>query len=143
MPPPPVSTYNQIAEEVAKLLALKAKLTGGDGEDGEGGRGGGFQLKCPKGTRDHTPAQMVIRDKVFSAITDVFKRHGAEAIDTPVFELKVRIFLALSLSLAPSPSVRACVCLYVCVGEWVWMWGTVCRELHCGLVSMHTALPGS
>lgn len=31
---------------------------------------------------------MVIRDKIFSSITDVFKRHGAVTIDTPVFELK-------------------------------------------------------
>jgi histidyl-tRNA synthetase len=31
---------------------------------------------------------MVIRDKIFSTITDVFKRHGAVTIDTPVFELK-------------------------------------------------------
>ena len=31
---------------------------------------------------------MVIRDKIFNAITDVFKRHGAVTIDTPVFELK-------------------------------------------------------
>ena len=31
---------------------------------------------------------MVIRDKIFSTITEVFKRHGAITIDTPVFELK-------------------------------------------------------
>jgi histidyl-tRNA synthetase len=31
---------------------------------------------------------MVIRDKIFSTITEVFKRHGAVTIDTPVFELK-------------------------------------------------------
>ena len=31
---------------------------------------------------------MVIRDKIFNTITDVFKRHGAVTIDTPVFELK-------------------------------------------------------
>ena len=31
---------------------------------------------------------MVIRDKIFSTITDVFKRHGGVTIDTPVFELK-------------------------------------------------------
>ena len=31
---------------------------------------------------------MVIRDKIFSTITQVFKRHGAVTIDTPVFELK-------------------------------------------------------
>jgi histidyl-tRNA synthetase len=31
---------------------------------------------------------MVIRDKIFTTITDVFKRHGGVTIDTPVFELK-------------------------------------------------------
>lgn len=31
---------------------------------------------------------MVIRDKIFSTITDVFKRHGGVTIDTPVFELR-------------------------------------------------------
>jgi histidyl-tRNA synthetase len=31
---------------------------------------------------------MVIRDKIFATITEVFKRHGGVTIDTPVFELK-------------------------------------------------------
>ncbi|TGZ84144.1 histidyl-tRNA synthetase [Ascodesmis nigricans] len=31
---------------------------------------------------------MVIRDKIFSTITSIFRRHGAVTIDTPVFELK-------------------------------------------------------
>lgn len=31
---------------------------------------------------------MVIRDKIFATITEVFKRHGAVTIDTPAFELK-------------------------------------------------------
>ncbi|KAF8545445.1 hypothetical protein BDD12DRAFT_914949 [Trichophaea hybrida] len=31
---------------------------------------------------------MVIRDKIFSNITSVFKRHGGVTIDTPVFELR-------------------------------------------------------
>ena len=31
---------------------------------------------------------MVIRDRIFSTITQVFKRHGAVTIDTPVFELR-------------------------------------------------------
>ncbi|RPB20261.1 histidyl-tRNA synthetase [Terfezia boudieri ATCC MYA-4762] len=31
---------------------------------------------------------MVIRDKIFQSIITVFKRHGAQTIDTPVFELK-------------------------------------------------------
>ena len=59
-----------------------------------------FQLKTPKGTKDckyllktwrigHTDRplagdgkDMVIRDRIFSTITNVFKRHGAVTIDT-------------------------------------------------------------
>ncbi|KAL3419014.1 histidyl-tRNA synthetase [Phlyctema vagabunda] len=47
-----------------------------------------FELKTPKGTKDWEGKDMVIRDKIFSTITEVFKRHGAVTIDTPVFELK-------------------------------------------------------
>ena len=35
---------------------------------------------------------MAIRENVFEVITKCFQKHGAESIDTPVFELKV-IFL--------------------------------------------------
>ncbi|KAF5730728.1 histidine--tRNA ligase [Tripterygium wilfordii] len=44
--------------------------------------------KLPKGTRDFSKEQMVVREKAFSIITEVFKRHGAVALDTPVFELR-------------------------------------------------------
>lgn len=44
--------------------------------------------KIPKGTRDFLPEQMAIREKAFGAIVGVFKRHGAVALDTPVFELR-------------------------------------------------------
>ncbi|KAL9118908.1 MAG: hypothetical protein Q9187_004537 [Circinaria calcarea] len=47
-----------------------------------------FQLKTPKGTKDWEGKDMIIRDRIFSTITQVFKRHGAVTIDTPVFELK-------------------------------------------------------
>ncbi|CAG5081285.1 Similar to HARS1: Histidine--tRNA ligase [Cotesia congregata] len=72
----------QINEEVAKLLELKAKL--GDADAGPQK----FVLKTPKGTRDYNPEQMALRLGVLDKIVDVFKRHGAETIDTPVFELK-------------------------------------------------------
>jgi histidyl-tRNA synthetase len=35
-----------------------------------------------------TPLQMAIREKAFTTIRSVFKKHGASEIDTPVFELK-------------------------------------------------------
>ncbi|KAK4859497.1 hypothetical protein QYF36_006459 [Acer negundo] len=44
--------------------------------------------KLPKGTRDFAKEQMAIREKAFSIISDVFKRHGATALDTPVFEMR-------------------------------------------------------
>ncbi|CAD6240095.1 GSCOCG00002500001-RA-CDS [Cotesia congregata] len=72
----------KINEEVAKLLELKAKL--GDADAGPQK----FVLKTPKGTRDYNPEQMALRLGVLDKIVDVFKRHGAETIDTPVFELK-------------------------------------------------------
>lgn len=33
---------------------------------------------------------MAIREQVFKKVIETFKRHGAQTIDTPVFELKVR-----------------------------------------------------
>ncbi|XP_029816130.1 histidine--tRNA ligase, cytoplasmic [Manacus vitellinus] len=60
---------------------MKAQLGGDEGKPK-------FVLKTPKGTRDYGPKQMAIRERVFSAIISCFKRHGAEVIDTPVFELK-------------------------------------------------------
>jgi len=88
----------QIDEEVAKLKALKLELgpdaapakpapppkKGGDPKSS----GGKLILKTAKGTRDYEPSQMTIREKVFGKITEIFKLHGAETIETPVFELK-------------------------------------------------------
>uniref|UniRef100_A0A8C8FMB4 histidine--tRNA ligase n=1 Tax=Oncorhynchus tshawytscha TaxID=74940 RepID=A0A8C8FMB4_ONCTS len=45
-------------------------------------------MTVSQGTRDYNPKQMAIREKVFNTIISCFKRHGAENIDTPVFELK-------------------------------------------------------
>ncbi|XP_030512837.1 histidine--tRNA ligase, cytoplasmic-like [Rhodamnia argentea] len=44
--------------------------------------------KLPKGTRDFANEEMVIRNKVFSIVTSVFKKHGAAALDSPAFELR-------------------------------------------------------
>ena len=63
------------------MLALKAELP----DEKVPGK---FSLKTAKGTRDFVPKQMVIREKAFEKIVACFKRHGAETIDTPVFELK-------------------------------------------------------
>lgn len=55
------------------------------GKDKE--KGSSFQLKVPKGTRDWAGSDLVLRDHIFSAIADVFRKHGAVCLDTPVFEL--------------------------------------------------------
>ncbi|SCU83581.1 LAFA_0D04456g1_1 [Lachancea sp. 'fantastica'] len=47
-----------------------------------------FALKTPKGTKDWADKDMVIRERIFSTLSSVFKRHGATTLDTPVFELR-------------------------------------------------------
>lgn len=74
----------QVKEEVQKLLALKAQLN-----DGEPAAPQKFSLKTAKGTRDYNPQQAALRQGVLDKIVAVFRKHGAESIDTPVFELKV------------------------------------------------------
>ncbi|CAG0913633.1 unnamed protein product [Notodromas monacha] len=49
---------------------------------------GKLVLKTPKGTRDYHPYQMMLRRSMLDKIVSCFERHGAENIDTPVFELK-------------------------------------------------------
>lgn len=46
------------------------------------------QLRIPRGTKDYTPEQIARRQVAFEKIINCFKRHGAGAIDTPIFELK-------------------------------------------------------
>lgn len=74
----------QIKEEVDKLLALKAKLQ----DESAAPSQQKFTLKTPKGTRDFNPQQMALRQSVLEKIVAVFQKHGAETIDTPIFELK-------------------------------------------------------
>lgn len=79
---------------MAKLLELKAQLN--DTENGSVGQQK-FVLKTAKGTRDFQPQQMAIRESVMEKVVNVFKKHGAETIDTPIFELKVPLYLLKSL----------------------------------------------
>ncbi|XP_048667615.1 histidine--tRNA ligase, mitochondrial isoform X3 [Marmota marmota marmota] len=48
-----------------------------------------FIIKIPKGTRDLSPQQMVVREKILDMVVSCFKRHGAKGLDTPAFELTV------------------------------------------------------
>lgn len=83
---------------MAKLLALKAKLKDQMGSVGSKSVSGNSQegeisskklvLKTPKGMQDYGQEQMEVRERAFEKIVACFKRHGAQAIDTPVVELK-------------------------------------------------------
>ncbi|XP_012136357.1 histidine--tRNA ligase isoform X2 [Megachile rotundata] len=73
----------KIAEEIPKLSEEKARS-----EEGKNVASSKVILKTPKGTRDYGPEQMALRLGVLDKIITVFKKHGAETIDTPVFELK-------------------------------------------------------
>ncbi|XP_021562949.1 probable histidine--tRNA ligase, mitochondrial isoform X4 [Carlito syrichta] len=47
-----------------------------------------FIIKTPKGTRDLSPQQVLVREKILDLVVSCFKRHGAKGLDTPAFELK-------------------------------------------------------
>lgn len=47
-----------------------------------------FTLKTPKGTKDWSDKDMIIRSSIFEHFTNLFKSHGGVTIDTPVFELR-------------------------------------------------------
>ncbi|CAF3340770.1 unnamed protein product [Rotaria sp. Silwood1] len=82
------ASSEQINEAVNKLISLKKELANHQATNGEEPSTGGEKLlKTPRGTRDYHPSQMKIREEVFRIITDCFKQHGAETIDTPVMEL--------------------------------------------------------
>ncbi|TPX73356.1 histidine---tRNA ligase [Chytriomyces confervae] len=76
----------EIDEQVAILKSLNERKNAAANADDGGAKK--FELKTPKGTRDFLPEEMAIRERMFASITQVFKRHGAVTIDTPVFELK-------------------------------------------------------
>ncbi|GAB0494705.1 hypothetical protein MMPV_006001 [Pyropia vietnamensis] len=65
-----------------------ASAAGTVGGDGTAGPAKAATVKVVKGARDVHPASMAIRRDVFAAVEGVFRRHGAVAIDTPVFELR-------------------------------------------------------
>ncbi|XP_052628136.1 histidine--tRNA ligase, cytoplasmic-like isoform X3 [Harpia harpyja] len=74
-PPGPVGDRGLLARQVRAAA-------------GSAGGGRSPALKTPKGTRDHPPAHVALRDRLLAAVVTCFKRHGAAAIDTPVLELR-------------------------------------------------------
>ena len=49
-------------------------------------RGKDLTRKVVKGARDMLPRQMAVKEKALQQIKSTFIRHGAQEIDTPVFE---------------------------------------------------------
>ncbi|OWA50380.1 Histidine--tRNA ligase, cytoplasmic [Hypsibius exemplaris] len=87
-PPKKGKSKNKTEKELSDGLNTMLVI---DKEGGDAPTAAGSQkmvLKNPKGTRDFDQKQMAIREKVFRTIIDCFEMHGAETIDTPVFELK-------------------------------------------------------
>ncbi|CAG8618749.1 15116_t:CDS:2, partial [Gigaspora rosea] len=83
--------------EIATPLVLKKRLASITGEDGSAKSKSKFTLKTKGraslkldvlGTRDYNEKEIAIREKVFSTIVSVFKKHGAVTIDTRVFEIE-------------------------------------------------------
>jgi histidyl-tRNA synthetase len=83
----PVTTVDKINIEGTKDVSKKAKEKKKKDKEVEQDDSK-LTVKVVKGARDFLPYQMSIRSKAFKLITDVFKKHGAVEIDTPVFELK-------------------------------------------------------
>lgn len=78
--------------EQEKLGELKRTMNlalgGGEKKDKDAAGKGKLTLKTPKGTKDHGPAATIMRRQIFSTLENIFLKHGACTIDTPVFELK-------------------------------------------------------
>jgi histidyl-tRNA synthetase len=78
------ATNKKIKEIQAQMKELNLAKGSGDKNQAKSK----ITVKTPKGTIDYTPADMAIREKIFGTVTEIFKKHGAVTIDTPVFELK-------------------------------------------------------
>ncbi|KAI4911564.1 hypothetical protein J4E90_006380 [Alternaria incomplexa] len=71
-----------------RRFSTQTSPLGFDDDMGKEDKNKSFNLKVPKGTRDWTGEDAALRDNLFQTVTEVFKRHGATTLDTPVFELK-------------------------------------------------------
>jgi len=77
---------NYKLKQVPKFLSFTTNSSQeGNNEDDENQK---LFLKTPKGMRNFGSKEMAVRRRVFNVIEECFGRHGAQAIDTPVCELK-------------------------------------------------------
>lgn len=79
---------------VGKNPAQRRDTSGADEKaegDGQPAGDGTFiraNLKCPKGSRDYGPEEMIIRNEMMEIIRNNFTTAGTQQIETPVFELQ-------------------------------------------------------
>jgi histidyl-tRNA synthetase len=83
-------SHEKTKDAIATLLELKKALPAADADakPSSSGKSVKYQLKVPKGTKDWSDKDMILREQIFSTITRVFKAHGGVTLDTPVFELR-------------------------------------------------------
>ncbi|KAI6233540.1 Histidine--tRNA ligase [Aphelenchoides fujianensis] len=78
-PPPVVYTQRSGRRIKAQMAKAAAKKAAGETK---------LQLKTPKGTRDFGLKQTYVREQVIDVLKEIFRKHGAGSIETPVFELR-------------------------------------------------------
>jgi histidyl-tRNA synthetase len=83
---PLIEEMKTLKAEIAEKK--KADLAAGITSEPSAETGGGFQLKVPKGTKDHDPSSTLMRKKIFNTLEGIFVKYGGATIDTPVFELR-------------------------------------------------------
>ncbi|CAN3374356.1 hypothetical protein DIURU_000766 [Diutina rugosa] len=75
-------------ETAATSVPKAAAAPAGQQGKGKKDKNAQFHLKTPKGTKDWSGSDMVLREAIFAHLISTFKRHGGVTIDTPVFELR-------------------------------------------------------
>jgi len=83
---PMVTTLKQLRADYETKIG-KPFSSGGKKKKSKG-KSGKYVPKTPLGMVDHDPKEMALREAVMSRIKEIFKRHGAVQIETPVAELK-------------------------------------------------------
>ena len=86
---PIVGTLKKLrADYEIKIGKPFAASGGAGGSKKKKGKAGKYVPKTPLGMVDHKPDEMALRDAVMERIKEIFKRHGAVQIETPVAELR-------------------------------------------------------
>ena len=71
-------------------LKCRPEIKSNDDEEDANDNAGGYdgKPKCPRGTRDYGPGDMIIREQMMTSIKRNFNKFGGQFMETPVFELR-------------------------------------------------------